>query len=248
MYALVVDDEKRARETILQIIKLFCPELREVAEADSVKTALESIKSKKPDLIFLDIRLGDGSGFDVLKQTAGQNLNVIITTAYDEYAVKAFKYSAIEYLLKPIDPDDLIEAVEKASSLIQNKKLNERIELFLSHAVPKSPPIKKITLTTTDSIHIVNIEDIIFCEADRNYTTFYLPKKEKILVSKSLKEYEELLPSEQFLRCHQSFLVNLNHITRYEKADNYLVCTDEHHISVSLRKKEQLMQFLKKLG
>ncbi|BDS15006.1 LytR/AlgR family response regulator transcription factor [Aureispira anguillae] len=248
MYALIVDDEQMARETISQIIQLYCPQIKTIAEAHSVDTAIAQIKKRKPDLLFLDIRLEGGNGFDVLKRAAMDDLNVIFITAYDEYAIKAFKVSAIDYLLKPIDPDDFITAVEKAHQKVTKESMNSRIDLFLQNMAQQNVDIKKITLNTAENFHVVNIEDIIYCEAYKNYTTFHLKEGKQITISKNLREYEELLPRSNFMRAHQSYLVNFNHVIRYEKGDkNHLITTEHHQIPVATRKKEQVIQFLKQL-
>lgn len=246
MYALIVDDENRARETIKQLIQLFCPQITAVDEADSVVTALASIKQQKPDVLLLDIRLGVGSGFDILQQTKADNLNVIFITAYNEYAVKAFKVSAIDYLLKPIDPDDFIEAIEKAHQRLIKDSLEARIDLFLHNISHKETPIRKITLNTAESFHIVEVDQIVYCQADKNYTTFYLKDQAPIVVSKNLREYESLLPAAQFIRSHQSYLVNLQHVIRYEKGDkNHLVTTNDWTVPIALRRKDKVLQALK---
>ncbi|MCP4438027.1 MAG: response regulator transcription factor [Aureispira sp.] len=248
MHILIVDDEKRARETVHQMLKLYCPEVTQISEADSVKAAVEAIHQQSPSLILLDIRLGDGNGFDVLKRTIGKSLNVIFITAYDEYAIKALKVSAIDYLLKPIDLDEFLEAIQKAKQKITQDLWNERIGLFLQNVETPNTQIKKLTLKTADSIHIINIEDIAYCESDRNYTTFHLIDDRKILVSKSLREYENLLPKKNFMRTHQSYLVNFDHVIRYEKGDkNYLVTNNEKQVPVAIRKKDQVIHFLKDL-
>jgi two-component system LytT family response regulator len=247
MLALVVDDEERARETICKIIELYTPSITDVMEAATVKEAVLMIRLYKPQLIFLDIRLEDGSGFDVLEQVKDMELNVIFITAYNEYALKALKMSAIDYILKPIDPEEFMEAVGKARSQITKNKMEERIDLFLQNMDAKSTNIviNKITLKTVDNIHIVKVTDIIYCQADRNYTTFYLLGGEKIIVSKNLREYEEILPKDGFMRPHQSYLVNLNHIIRYEKGDHHLlICSDKCKVPVSLRKREQVVKVL----
>lgn len=249
MYALIVDDEIRARETIRQIIQLFCPQITDIAEADSVQTAIQSIMQRKPDILLLDIRLGAGSGFDVLRQCQTANLNVIFVTAYDEYAVKAFKVSAIDYLLKPIDPDDFIEAIEKAHQKVIKETLSERIDLFLHNISHKETPISKITLNTAENFYIVSIDTIVYCQADKNYTTFHVTNQAPIVVSKNLREYEELLPSIHFIRPHQSYLVNLQHVIRYEKGDkNHLVTTNNWTVPIALRRKDQVVQALKRIG
>jgi two-component system LytT family response regulator len=248
MYALIVDDEKRARDTIAQMIKLYCPEIGTMKEASSVKTALDIIKKEKPDILLLDIRLEDGNGFDILKKINPEDFSIIFITAYDEYAIKAFKVSAIDYLLKPLDPDELIEAIARVHKKISKQLISNRVDLFLNQIELRNSVLKKITLKTAESIYIINIEDIIYCEASKNYTTFVLVNKQKILVSKNLREYEQLLPSHVFLRPHQSYLVNLKHITQYEKGEkNCLVMTDNYAIPVSTRKKEQVMQYFKNI-
>lgn len=248
MHILIVDDEKRARETVHQMLKLYCPEVTQISEAYSVKSAIEAIYKDTPSLILLDIRLGDGNGFDVLKRVPSKALNVIFITAYDEYAIKALKVSAIDYLLKPIDLDEFLDAIQRAKKKIAQDQLSERINLFLQQVESPDVQTKKITLKTTDSIHIINIDDIIYCESDRNYTTFHLIADKKILVSKSLREYETLLPNTNFMRTHQSFLVNFDHVIRYEKGDkNYLVTSNEEHVPVAIRKKEQVVHFLNSL-
>jgi two-component system LytT family response regulator len=246
--ALIVDDEKRARETIKEVIKLYCPEITSVSEADSVPTAVEAIHARNPDLVFLDIRLNDGSGFDVLKHLQDKKPGVIFITAYEEYAIQAFKVSALDYLLKPIDPDDFSAAVKRALQKINEGKFAERMDVFMKNMENASQGVKKMTLKTSDSIHVINIADIVYCEADRNYTNFHLITGEKILVSKSLGEYEDMLPAESFLRVHQSYLVNASHIKRYDKTDGgFLITANEKTIPVSTRKKDQLIQFLAKL-
>lgn len=246
MYALIVDDEQMARETITQIIKLFCPQITRIGEATSVQTAVTAIQKEKPDILLLDIHLNGGNGFDVLKLLGNHLLNVIFVTAYDEYAIKAFKVSAIDYLLKPIDSDDFVDAIEKVHKKYLQESLDTRIDLFLQNMKTKDIDINKITLNTAENFHIISIEDIIYCQADKNYTVFNLKYGQQIVVSKNLREYEELLPKSFFFRSHQSYLVNLNHVVRYEKGDkNQLITTNNSQIPVSFRKKEQVMQFLK---
>ncbi len=247
MNVLIVDDEQKARETIKEVIKLYCPQVTVVNEADGVKSALIHINSQKPDLILLDIRLNDGNGFDIIDQIRSHNIVIIFITAYNEYAIKAFRVAALDYLLKPIDAEEFALSLERAYEKIKASKLSERIDAFLQNM--KTGELKKITLKTNENIHIVNISDIIYCEADKNYTTFYLINTTKILVSRTLGEFEELLSGSGFMRVHQSFLINLSNITSYEKGDGgFVITSGNHKIPVSTRKKEQLMQFLQNLS
>jgi two-component system LytT family response regulator len=234
MHALIVEDERRSREMLVRMLELYCANITSIAQAESVATAIASIDAQKPDILFLDIRLGDGSGFDVLRAKRELNLAVVFTTAYDNYAIQAIKTEAVDYLLKPIDPDDLVDAVERID---KQRKMEFK------------KTIDRLTLKTADNIHVVHVQDIIYCAADKSYTTFYLVGGEKIMVSKNLREYELALAGSDFLRVHQSYLVNLNQIVRYEKGDkNILILTENHEVSVSVRKKEQLMQFFNQIN
>jgi two-component system LytT family response regulator len=247
MLALVVDDEKRARETICNMIMLYVPEIKEIIEADSVKEALHKIEKESPDLLFLDINLGDGNGFDVVEQLDSP-LPVIFVTAYDQYVMKALKVSAVDYIMKPVDPEELVSAVNKAMQVLSRAAMQEQLQLFLNNVRDKETIVTKIMLKTMESIHIVKVEDIIYCQAERNYTTFKLLDDTEIIVSKNLREYEEILPQQDFMRPHQSYLVNVNHIIRYDKGEkNALVCHGEHLIPVSTRKRDKVLEMLKNI-
>lgn len=249
MRVLIVDDEARARKVLRQTILLYAPHLDIIGEADNVSSAVEAIQKYQPDLVLLDIQLGDGNGFDVLSKTKSYSFKVIFVTAYSEYAIKAFKVAALGYILKPIDPDDFLTALKKSQERVHQEKLEERMDLFFQKMEPSQKAIEKISLKTLDSIHIIKIENVIYCQGEGNYTTFHLLDQKEIVVSKNLREYEALLPNTLFLRTHQSFLVNSQHILRYDKRDNHgLICTDKHHIPVSTRKKEFVLKFLRTLS
>ena len=241
---VLVDDEQKARETIINILELSNIDIQISGEADSVDSAYELISKKHPDLVFLDINLPDGTGFDLMKRFSHIHFKVIFITAHEEYAIRAFKFSALDYILKPITAGDLLQAVEKASETI-NKEENEiKINAVLSNL----EKIKKIVLKTAESIHIVQVKNIIRCEADVNYTTFYLDNGEHLLVSKTLKEYAELLEPSGFFRTHQSHLVNLDHILRYDKTEGgHLVMDDESIVPVASRKKDELFKLFERM-
>jgi len=248
MRVLIVDDEARARKSLRQITLLYAPHLNIVGEANSVASALKAIQEHQPDLVLLDIQLGDGNGFNVLNKSKPYSFQVIFITAYSKHALKAFKVAAIDYILKPIDPEDYLAAIKKSQDRINQESLKERMDLFLQQIKPSEKTIEKISLKTLDSIHIIKVKDIIYCQGEGNYTTFYLLNSGEIVVSKNLREYEDLLPNKLFLRTHQSFLVNSEHILRYDKRDNHgLICTEEHLIPISTRKKELVLKFLKNL-
>jgi two-component system LytT family response regulator len=242
---VIIDDEPHARSTIRDILALGEKKINILGEAGDVRSARELILQKKPDLVLLDINLPDGTGFDLLKKFDTIDFRIIFITAHEEYAVRAFRFSALDYILKPIAASALLQAVEKAGEVIKNEKTEEKFKAFLANL----EKINKIVLRTAESIHIINLENIIRCESDVNYTIFYLTGGEKLLVSNTLKEYDEMLGPSGFFRTHQSHLVNLDHILRYDKAEGgHLILDDGSWVPVSLRKKEQLFRIFEELG
>lgn len=246
--ALIIDDEILARETIRNVIKLYCPGITSITECDSVDAAKAEIVRALPDIVFLDIKMPNKTGFDFLKGfRAPLPFKLIFITAHDEYAVQAFKFSALDYLLKPVDPDELIAAVNKAEDVIAKERMLSKLEALIHNMENTKPETKRVILKTSDSIHVINIKDIIRCEADKNYTSFFLSNTKKIIVSNTLKEYDELLTPLGFFRTHQSHLVNMQHIERYEKKDGgTLIMNDESTIPVAVRKKDELLDLLQR--
>jgi len=241
---VVIDDEPRARETIINLLNLSPVELTVAGEADSVQSGYETINLTSPDLVLLDINLPDGSGFDLLKMFEQISFRVIFITAHNEYAIRAFKYSAVDYIMKPITAGELFRALEKAEAEISREETVIKLGALLKNL----EKLKKIVLKTAESIHILNVSEIIRCEADVNYTTFYLSNGKKLLVSKPLKEYDQLLAPAGFFRTHQSHLVNLDHMLRYEKTEGgYLVMDDNSTVPVSTRKKEELFRLFENM-
>lgn len=236
--AVIIDDESRVRETICNMLIVYCPNIKVIGQADSVETGYNTIITLNPDLVFLDIKMPDGTGFDLLKRFASINFHFIIISAYEEYAIKAFKYSALDYLLKPVDYSDLINAVDKVAKTIDSDETNKKFEILLSNIDNEDKEIKKIILKTQDSVFVVDIDKIVRCESQNNYTMFYFYDNTKLLVSKTLKEYDELLTPLSFVRCHQSHLVNTKYITKYIKQPIVsLQMIDGSNIPVSVRKK-----------
>lgn len=241
---VVIDDESKARETLINILGLSSEALKVSGEADSVKSGYEMIQKIKPDLVLLDINLSDGTGFDLLQKFNSILFKIIFITAYEEYAIQAFKFSAIDYILKPVVAGELHKAVEKAVYTISR----EDTELKLSALLSNLETVKKIVLKTAESIHIVQVCNIIRCEADINYTTFYLKNAQNLLVSKTLKEFSELLEPTGFFRTHQSHLVNLDHILRFDKTEGgHLVMDDDSIVPVSSRKREDLFKVFERI-
>jgi len=249
MNTVIIDDEPHARETIRAIVESQVKNIKFIGEAEDVATSIKLIDKTKPDLIFLDINLPDGNSFDILKKIKYKNFKVIFITAYQEYAIQAIKFSAFDYILKPVNPAELLQAVNKA--LLENSTSNDietKLNTFYNNISQLSPTIKKIVVKTADKIHVVDINIIIRCESDNSYCTIYLNNNSKIVVSKNLKSYEEMLSPVGFLRVHQSHLINCNYINYFDKQDGgSLVMSDNAHVPVSAQKRPILTEFLDSL-
>lgn len=245
--AILVDDEQGNRENLLRMIRQYCPQIEVQAVCCSVAEAQISLSKTQPDILFLDIRLGSDTGFTLLESLPEISFEVIFVTAYDSYAIQAIRFSALDYLLKPIDSSELINAVEKAIQVILRKQDNKRMQNLLRNAQSLDKH-KKIALSVADKIEFVEIDSIIRCESESNYTTFYLKSGEKLIVSKTLKEYDELLTPYHFLRVHQSHLINLDEIKSFIKTDGgYIRMKDGTSISISRQRRNYVMERLKEL-
>lgn len=247
--SIIIDDEPKARETIGEMLLIYCKNINIIGQADSVESGIKAINTLNPDLVFLDIKLPDGSGFDILKHFYPPLFKVIFITAYDDYAIQAFKFSAVDYVLKPIDPDDLIAAVGKVEEAqIQKEDISMKLNALFSNYSSNRNEEKKIVLKTQKSIHVISVKDIVRCEADQSYTTFILTNGNKIMVSKTIKEFDEMLSLYGFYRIHQSHLINLSLVDYYEKGDGGLVIMkDKSSIPVSQRKKDDFLNILNKI-
>lgn len=245
--AIIIDDIDAIREKNAALIKEHCPNIALIAEANSVATGVEAIRKFVPDLVFLDVEMPDGTGFELLQQLRPLTFKVIFVTAYQEFAVKAFRFSAIDFLLKPIDPEDLIAAVNKAEETLSKEMLELQFStLFANIERPKN--LSKLILRTAEKIYSVNVQDIIRCESEKNYTTFYLIGGQKLLVSTTLKEYETMLMPMGFFRSHQSHLINMLYFDHYIKGDsNTIVMKDKSAVPLAIRKKDEFLQLLSTL-
>jgi two-component system LytT family response regulator len=242
--AIIVDDEPKARENLQILLQDFVKGVEVVALCQDITEAMEAVNTKSPDIVFLDIQLQRETGFDLLTRLKDINFEVIFTTAYTEYAIKAFKFSAIDYLLKPIDIEDLKKAVGKVEKRVNNN-MNSRLKELVQNLKFGSAENYKLALPTLEGLVFIKINDIIYCEASSNYTQIYTSEG-KYLVSKTLKEYDELLSDHNFFRIHNSYLININSIKKYVKGDGgYVVLNDNTSLDVSKRKKEA---FLTKVG
>ncbi len=245
---IIIEDEQKSRELLDAMIQKNCPELEIIGHASDVPQGVELIRSLKPDLVFLDINMPNGTGFEVLEQVSDLHFELIFATASDQHALKAIKYSACDYLLKPIDADELKAAVDK---VIKKKKSNsgmDNLQFLIEHLKRADENYQKITLPTGNAYEIINIKDIVRCEADGSYTTFYLNDKRKLVISAGLKHYEELLPEIDFIRVHHHHLINMNHVLRFLKEDGgYAIMSDGSKIEISRRKKEAFMDRLNRI-
>lgn len=237
--AVIIDDEYNSRENIKQLLLLLCPDVEVVGEADGIKAGINCINSNKPDLVFLDIKMPDGSGFDMLLRLGKFDFRLIFVTAFDDYALKAFRFNAIDYLTKPINPDELRQAVQKVISSPNIDTSGEAIKLMLESMSKPALP-KKIILKTLNTIHVIEVDDIIRCESDRNYTIFHMKDGDNVLISRSMKEYHEMLAEYGFLRIHNSHLINLKYVKRFLRDELICVLKDNSNIPVSYRKRDEL--------
>lgn len=247
--ALIVEDELNSQELLKAIIDDSCDGVQVVAMAQGVAEALEKIKTHKPDILLLDIELSDGDGFQVLEQAGDIDFDVIFTTAYDQYAIKAFKFAATDYILKPVDFEELQEAIKRIVDKRSNPEQapsNEQIQALINNIRNIRQPFKRIVLPTSNGFTVVDPKDIIRCESDRNYTFIFLTDGRKILVSRTIKEYEEMLKDYNFFRIHQSHLINLAFLKNYTRGrGGYVELTNGATLDVSARRKTD---FLKRLA
>lgn len=245
MKVIIIDDEARSRKSIANLLKLSPIETELVAEAENIKSGLEAIQKHKPELVLLDINLPDGSGFDLLKKIDQVNFKIIFITAYEEFAVQAFDFAAVDYILKPVDPAKLMEALNKAQQLVEQENISLRLNALFANLESNSSENKKLVLKTAENIYLVNTSDIIRCESDGGYTRFYLFDGKKILVSRNMKDFEEMLNGFGFYRIHQSHLINLKYIDHYSKIEGgAVVMKDNSTLPVARRKKESFLKLL----
>lgn len=243
---LIIDDENRTRSLIAKMIDSFGFDVDTIPEGENVQSGIKAIEKHNPDIVFLDIQMPDGTGFDVIRSIGNKNFEVIFITAHEEFAIKAIKFSALDYLLKPVDASELKAALEKALELVDSEKNNGQFDAL--HSNIQSNEKRRLVLKTQESVHVVDLEQIIRCEADRNYTSFFLKDNKKILVSKTLKEYETLLAAHNFLRVQQSHLINIDYVDRYDKKNGgAVVMKDGSEVPLSPAKREVFFKRLENL-
>ncbi|WP_462220017.1 LytR/AlgR family response regulator transcription factor [Ferruginibacter sp.] len=243
--AIIIDDEAKGRLALREKLLSYCPQVKVVAEAANGQEALLLIQHHKPQLIFLDIEMPKMNGFEMLNELPEKDFHIIFTTAYDQYAIKAIKYAAFDYLLKPIDIQELQEAISNVETR-ENNQTKKQVELLQQNMLHPKKQLNKLAIPTLEGLLFFDINDIIHLEANSNYTNIYFTNKTKITASKTLKEFEELLPEDIFFRTHHSHLINLNYIKRYIKGDGgQIELQNGSYVDVARRKKEE---FLKAIG
>jgi two-component system LytT family response regulator len=245
---VIIDDEYHIRDTLVNMLEMNCPDVRVVGQASGVVSGIATIKELQPELVFLDIQMKDGTGFDLLQAMPTIDFKVVFVTAYDHYALQAFRFSAVDYLLKPVNPEQLKEAVTRAGNLI-HEDFNKQMKVLEENLKSVTNNNKKIILRTAESIHLLDVGNIICCDSDSSYTTVHTVEGEKIIVSKTLKDYEEMLTECGFYRVHKSYLINLTHIKRFDRQDGgYIVLTNGLKIPVASRKRDEMLGMLEKMA
>ncbi len=242
--AVIIDDENNNRELISNLLKSYAENIEVVGMADSVETGYKCILDHKPGLIFLDIQMQDGTGFDLLKLFDKPDFKVIFVTAHEEFAIEAFKFSALDYLLKPLSPVSLLASLKKAEESLNNEELNLKLKTLLDNVNEPAKNKRKIVLKTLERIYSVDIGDVIRFESDGGYTKVYLLDGKRIMVSRTLKEFDDFLSDTGFVRVHHSHLVNINHVFCFEKQESHIVMKDDSIVPVSNRKKEHVLELL----
>jgi two-component system LytT family response regulator len=244
---IIVDDELKSREALSKLIAKYCPEIKILAKAENVETAKDLILKHQPDLVFLDVEMPKKSGFELLNEFKTINFDVIFVTAHETFAVKAFRYSAVDYLTKPVDFRELIEAVNKFKQKQKVELKQQRFEMLLENISNNAKEFNRIAIPNLQGYQLVSTTDIIYAEGDGNYTNIYLLNGEKILSSRTLKYFDGLLPTATFFRIHKSFLININLIDSYNRIDgNFVVMKNKNQLDVSERNKREFLEKITK--
>ncbi len=241
--AILIDDESSSRNSLRHKLNNHCPGIMVVAECENGEEGIKSIQRLKPDIVFLDVEMPRMNGFVMLQQLEERNFELIFTTAYDHYAIRAIRFSALDYLVKPIEIKSLTEAVEKAKEKKQTNLPNQRIETLLYNLIDEKNIHNRIAIPSMEGLQFIDTINIIYLEAESNYTFINMQNGTKLTVSKTLKDFEELLPSQTFIRIHHSYIINKNHIRKYLKGDGgQVLMSNEKLLDVARRKKEEFMR------
>lgn len=241
--AIIIDDEKNSRNALRQKLVNHCPEVTVIGECDNGEEGIKMIGISHPDIVFLDVEMPRMNGFTMLQQLPHYDFEIIFITAYDQYAIKAIKFSALDYLLKPVEVEDLKFAVEKVTKKRKQVEGNKRVELLLQNFLEEKSANKRIAIASMDGLLFIATDDIIYLEANGNYTIFHIAGNRKITATKTLKDFEELLPASLFIRIHHSYLINKHGIEKYIKGEGgHVVMKNGVTLDVARRKKEEFMK------
>jgi two-component system LytT family response regulator len=244
---VIIDDEAHVRETLGRLLATHCPQVKLVGEASGVESGAKLIRDFHPQLVILDIRMDDGTGFDLLHKFETIDFKVIFITAYEKYAMQAFKFAAIDFLLKPVNPEELGDAVKRTETLVQ-EHFNSQIQALEENLKTELRQKKKIVLKTQENIYLVDLQNITHCESDGCYTYVHTTTDDHILISKTLREFDDMLSDSGFYRVHKSYLINLSQIKRFEKHEGgYIILNNDCKIPVASRKREELLDLFEKL-
>lgn len=247
MKVLIIDNEESIRSSNTLMLKQYCTNITAIKTADGVNSGIAAINNFEPDIVLLDVEMEDGTGFDLMQRIVNPQFQLIFITAHDKYAIDAFRFSAIDYLLKPVDPALLQKAIIKASNKQLSNNLQQQVQVLLQQLNGMHLPDRKIVLKDIDNTYFIKIQDILYCEAEGTYTKFFIQNSGSILVSKNLKEYEAILEPMGFIRTHHSYLANPEKIVRYEKSDGgALILEGGYAIPISQRKKDAVMEILER--
>lgn len=244
---VIIEDEIHLREINRMLLESNFPDIEIIGETGKVDEAVNLIKNLKPNLVLCDIELEDGNCFQVLQKCKPYSFRPVFITAFNQYAIKAIKFSAIDYILKPVNEYEFCEAIQRAIDSLPEETAEMQTDNFMSH-MNNGNADKKVVLRTSDAMHLVDLNEILYCKSDNSYTTFFLKEKKEITVSKSIKEFAELFADYKFLRPHQSFLVNLRGITKIDKTDGgFIIMQNGAEIPISSRRKQIIFEELEKL-
>ena len=244
---VIVEDEEMARKVLKSLLAQYCQDVMVCAEAEDIVSGKNMIETFHPDLVFLDIEMPGGSGFKLLTSIEDKDFEVVFITAYEQFAIKAIRHDALDYILKPIDPKELVAAVEKVKEAKYKKTLKKQYDSLLKNLDPEQLVVRKISLSTADKIHLINVDDIIRCESDNYYTIIFFKDGTSLMVSKTLKEIDQKLEEYDFVRTHKSHLVNMRCIKNFIKDEMMVVMTDDTKVPVSKRKKEKILEVINNL-
>jgi two-component system, LytTR family, response regulator len=244
---IIIEDEKQSREVLQLMLENYIDIIELVDSCDTAEKGIESIQKYGPQLVFLDIEMPRMNGFQMLRKLDTINFDIVFTTAYDKYAINAIKISALDYLLKPIDKEELSNAIQKSAQNIEQKNTKDRIDILFKNLTQHNALDRTITLTSVDGIRFIKMKDIVRLEANGRYTKFYLLNKEVVVSSRTLGDFEEALSSNEFFRIHEAHIVNLLYIERFHKGNNYVLLADKTELPLARRRKEDFLKIIPRI-